>query len=322
MTSGVLPFPTDLPIGSVLADICSQLARCHELVLQAEPGAGKTTIVPLALLNEPWLEGKGLKGKIIVLEPRRMAARAAALRMAELLGESVGQTVGYRVRLDTRVSAATRIEVVTEGILIRLLQDDPALSDVGLVIFDEFHERSLDADFGLALSLQGRSLFREADNPLKILVMSATLECQAVAAMMGDAPVISCEGRTFPVAVNYSRPMQTNDNIVGPVVNTICDALAKQHGSILVFLPGQREITRVAKSLSERLQGSAFQTVTIAPLYGGLSLAEQQRAIQPVSQGDRKIVLATNVDGNNTPQGYKILKRRRKRLSVDSQFEK
>ena len=298
----------NLPIAEVLDDIRQQLAEHHQLVLQAAPGAGKTTVVPLALLNQPWLDNQ----KILMLEPRRMAARAAAERMASMLGEKAGQTIGCRMRLDSRVSERTRIEVITEGILTRMLQDDPSLEGVGLVIFDEFHERSLDADFGLALTLQGRTLFREQDNPLKILVMSATLECEAVAAMMGNAPIISCKGKMFPVAISHGKPMQTNDNIVGPMVNTICQALAEQGGSILVFLPGQGEIMRVAESLSERLTGSDFQSVTIAPLYGSLSLAEQQRAIQPVSSDSRKVVLATNVDGAVTAQGKKIRRKRPK----------
>ena len=181
---------TDLPIARVLDDLRATLHDAQELVLEAAPGAGKTTIVPLALLQEPWLGDD----KIIMLEPRRMAARAAAQRMADLLGEAVGETVGYRVRLEHRISDATRIEVITEGILARMLQRDPALAGCGLLIFDEFHERSLDSDLGLALALQGRELFRAADNPLRLLVMSATLDGTAVAALLDDAPVLHCDG--------------------------------------------------------------------------------------------------------------------------------
>lgn len=285
------PFTTNLPIGEVLDDIRQQLGKRHELVLQAEPGAGKTTVVPLALLNEPWLKGR----KILVLEPRRMAARVAAERMAATLGEKAGETVGYRIRLESRVSDNTQIEVITEGILTRMLQDDPSLADTALVIFDEFHERSLDADFGLALSLQGRELFRDGNDPLKLLVMSATLDGDGVSKLLNNAPIITSEGRCHPVEVYYGSPTQPNEPILGPMVDTICTALTNHDGSVLAFLPGQGEINRVAEALAERLEGTDFKNTVIAPLYGGLSLSEQQLAISPCDESDRKIVLSTNI---------------------------
>jgi ATP-dependent helicase HrpB len=279
-------FKTDLPVAQVLDELCDKLSRADELVLQAAPGAGKTTVVPLALLDAPWLG----RQKIIVLEPRRMAARAAAQRMAELLGEPVGQTVGYRVRLEQKVSAQTVIEVITEGILTRMLQEDPALEGVGLLVFDEFHERSLDSDLGLALALQGRELFRGGAAPLKLLVMSATLDQLGVADLLGGAPVLSCEGRQYPVSVQQGAPLQTSDNIVQPLVDRLQALLADpESGSILVFLPGQGEIRRVLQRLPKR------EDVLCSPLYGGLSLAEQQLAINPCKQGRRKVVLATNI---------------------------
>ena len=190
-----------LPIDEVLPALRQALRERHEAVLEAPPGAGKTTRVPLALLNEPWLAGQ----KILMLEPRRLAARAAAERLASELGEKVGETVGYRIRLDSKVGPDTRIEVVTEGILTRRLQHDPALEGVGLLIFDEFHERSLDADLALALSLNGRELFRD-EQPLKILLMSATLEGERLASLLDDAPVLRSEGRMYPVAMRWGRP--------------------------------------------------------------------------------------------------------------------
>jgi len=284
--------PTDhfasLPISDVLDQIREILSSRHQMVLQAPPGAGKTTAVPLALLNEPWLEGQ----KILLLEPRRVAARAAAMRMAQLLGEDVGQTVGYRIRLDTCVSNATRIEVITEGILTRMLQSDPALDGVGLVIFDEFHERSLDTDLGLALTLQGRNLFR-GDPHLKILVMSATLNGMAVADLLGNAPLVSSHGRQFSVEISYGPDYELRQSIIAPTVKTIRRALDEQVGSILVFLPGQGEIKRVARDLAEIL--SAGEEVVVAPLYGGLPLKQQQLAIAPAPRGQRKVVLATNI---------------------------
>lgn len=279
-----------LPIADLLDEIRSVLSERDELVLEAPPGAGKTTIVPLALLDAPWLAGR----KILLLEPRRMAARAAASRMAQLLDELPGATVGYRIRLDTCVSDSTRIEVITEGILARRLQSDPGLQDVGLVIFDEFHERSLDSDLGLALTLQGRELFRE-QGPLKVLVMSATLDGSAVAQLLGQAPLLRSAGRQYPVDVKYGRAYELRQSIVPPLVETVRQALQETSGSMLVFLPGQAEISQVGRELSTQLDSTEQGSIQLAPLYGGLSLEQQQRAIRPAPAGTRKIVLATNI---------------------------
>ncbi|WP_095159294.1 ATP-dependent helicase HrpB [Pseudomonas sp. Irchel 3E13] len=277
-----------LPIDAVLPALREALAQRHEAVLEAPPGAGKTTRVPLALLNEPWLAGQ----TILMLEPRRLAARAAAERLASELGEKVGETVGYRIRLDSKVGPRTRIEVVTEGILTRRLQDDPALEGVGLLIFDEYHERSLDADLALALSLNGRELLRD-DSPLKILLMSATLEGERLSALLDDAPVISSEGRMFPVQMRWSRPFQPGEYIEPRVVDTVLQALDDESGSLLVFLPGQAEIRRVHQSLQEALAGRAG--ILLCPLHGELDLSAQRAAIEPAPAGTRKVVLATNI---------------------------
>ncbi|WLI13332.1 MULTISPECIES: ATP-dependent helicase HrpB [Pseudomonas] len=277
-----------LPIDEVLPALREALATRHEAVLEAPPGAGKTTRVPLALLDEPWLAGQ----TILMLEPRRLAARAAAERLASELGEKVGETVGYRIRLDSKVGPNTRIEVVTEGILTRRLQDDPALEGVGLLIFDEFHERSLDADLALALSLNGRELFRD-DQPLKILLMSATLEGERLAGLLGDAPILRSEGRMYPVAMRWGRPFQPGEFIEPRVVQTILDALNDETGSLLVFLPGQAEIRRVHQQLADALgEGTP---VLLCPLHGELDLAAQRAAIDPAPAGKRKVVLATNI---------------------------
>ena len=277
-----------LPIDEVLPALREAFATRHEAVLEAPPGAGKTTRVPLALLNEPWLAGQ----TILMLEPRRLAARAAAERLASELGEKVGETVGYRIRLDSKVGPNTRIEVVTEGILTRRLQDDPALDGVGLLIFDEFHERSLDADLALALSLNGRELFRD-DQPLKILLMSATLEGERLAGLLDDAPILRSEGRMYPVAMRWGRPFQPGEFIEPRLVQTILDALNDETGSVLVFLPGQAEIRRVHQQLADAL-GERTQ-VLLCPLHGELDLAAQRAAIDPAPAGKRKVVLATNI---------------------------
>lgn len=277
-----------LPIDEVLPALREALATRHEAVLEAPPGAGKTTRVPLALLNEPWLAGQ----TILMLEPRRLAARAAAERLASELGEKVGETVGYRIRLDSKVGPNTRIEVVTEGILTRRLQDDPALEGVGLLIFDEFHERSLDADLALALSLNGRELFRD-DQPLKILLMSATLEGERLAGLLDDAPILRSEGRMYPVAMRWGRPFQPGEFIEPRLVQTILEALNDETGSVLVFLPGQAEIRRVHQQLADAL-GDSTQ-VLLCPLHGELDLAAQRAAIDPAPAGFRKVVLATNI---------------------------
>ena len=276
-----------LPIDDVLPALRQALAERHEAVLEAPPGAGKTTRVPLALLGEPWLAGQS----ILMLEPRRLAARAAAERLASELGESVGETVGYRIRLDSKVGPQTRIEVVTEGILARRLQDDPALEGVGLVIFDEFHERSLDADLALALTLNGRELLR--DEPLKVLLMSATLEGERLSALLGDAPVVSSQGRMHPVETRWGAPWQPGERIEQRVTQTVLQALADEPGSLLVFLPGQAEIRRVHEQLQESL--GQRPDVLLCPLHGELELSAQRAAIEPAPAGTRKVVLATNI---------------------------
>nr|WP_315406317.1 ATP-dependent helicase HrpB [uncultured Pseudomonas sp.] len=277
-----------LPIDAVLPALRTALQQRHEAVLEAPPGAGKTTRVPLALLDEPWLAGQ----RILMLEPRRLAARAAAERLASELGEAVGETVGYRIRLDSKVGPRTRIEVVTEGILTRRLQDDPALDGVGLLIFDEFHERSLDADLALALSLNGRELLRD-EPPLKILLMSATLEGQRLSALLDDAPVISSEGRMYPVQMRWGRPFQPGEFVEPRVVDTVLQALADEPGSLLVFLPGQAEIRRVHQALQEAL--GERREILLCPMHGELDLAAQRAAIEAPAAGLRKVVLATNI---------------------------
>ncbi|PKR56226.1 ATP-dependent helicase HrpB [Thalassospira marina] len=277
-------FPS-LPINAVLADVKAALNGGTNAVLQAPPGAGKTTMVPLALLGENWLAGR----KIVMLEPRRLAARASARRMAQLLGEKVGETVGYRVRFENRISAQTRIEVVTEGILVRQIQDDPELTGIAALIFDEFHERSLDADLGLALALESQTALRD---DLRLLVMSATLDGEPIAGLMGDCPVITSEGRAYPVETTYMPP-KPQERIEPAMVAAIRDALANQKGSILAFLPGQGEITRVEGLLKSAL--SAEDRVIVAPLYGAMDAKAQDVAIQPAPDGFRKVVLATAI---------------------------
>jgi ATP-dependent helicase HrpB len=274
----------ELPVSEILSGLHDALSGGTNAVLVAPPGAGKTTVVPLALLGADWLEDR----KIVVLEPRRLATRAAARRMASLLGEEVGQTVGYRIRRDTRVGANTRIEVVTEGVLTRMLQSDPALREVGLAIFDEFHERSLHADLGLALSLQSQRLFRE---DLRLLVMSATLDSEPVAELLGDAPVIEARGREHPIETHYlARPL--DDRIETAIAAKAAQALHDETGDLLVFLPGIGEIRRTA----QRLEGMGLpDTVDLHLLFGDLSRDEQDRAIAPSLEGRRKIVLATAI---------------------------
>jgi len=281
-----------LPIDAVLPALRQALSQRHEAVLEAPPGAGKTTRVPLALLDEAWLSGQ----TILMLEPRRLAARAAAERLASELGQQVGQTVGYRIRLDSKVGPNTRIEVVTEGILTRRLQSDPALDGVGLVIFDEFHLRNLDADLALALTLNGRDLFRD-DAPLKVLLMSATLEGERLSRLLNDAPIVTSEGRMFPVATIWGKPQQPGEYIEPRVISTCLEALAEQTGSLLVFLPGQAEIRRVVAGLEDAFGASASQQheVLLCPLHGELDLNQQRAAIDPAPPGKRKVVLATNI---------------------------
>ncbi|MDS4020928.1 MAG: ATP-dependent helicase HrpB [Candidatus Competibacter sp.] len=273
-----------LPIEPSLPKIRAALRDSTALVLQAPPGAGKTTRVPPALLDEPWLAQK----TILMLEPRRLAARAAAARMASLLGESVGQTVGYRIRFDRQVSRLTRIEVLTEGILTRRLQRDPALDGVGLVIFDEFHERSLHADLALALCLDSQQSLR-AD--LRLLVMSATLDGAAVARLLGDAPIVTSKGRAFPATRHY-LPRDPEGLDLNAVVRAVLAALHQQLGDLLVFLPGGGEIRQVLRRLEAE---PTCSSLLLLPLYGDLPEDAQQRAIQPDSEGRRKVVLATSI---------------------------
>ncbi|MCR4508653.1 ATP-dependent helicase HrpB [Pseudomonas sp. 32.2.56] len=278
-----------LPIDAALPPLLMALQGRDEVVLQAPPGAGKTTRVPLALLGESWLEGQS----IIMLEPRRLAARAAAERMASELGEKVGETVGYRIRLESRVGPNTRIEVVTEGILSRRLQEDPSLEGVGVVIFDEFHLRTLEADLALALCLNGRELLRDESQPLKILLMSATLEGERLSRLLNDAPIVTSEGRMFPVTMVWGKPYQPGEALEPRVVQTCLQAIYEQSGSVLVFLPGQAEIRRVHEQLIEHIDGR--KEVLLCPLHGELDLASQRAAIEPAPAGKRKVVLATNI---------------------------
>lgn len=286
-----------LPIRDILPDLKATLAHSNAAALVAPPGAGKTTVVPLELLAEPWTGG----GRILVLEPRRLAARAAAERMALSLGQRVGDTVGYRVRMQSRVSARTRIEVVTEGVFTRMILDDPELAGVAAVVFDEFHERSLDADLGLALARDVQQVLRD---DLRLLVMSATLDGAAVARLLDDAPVIESLGRMFPVDTRYvgRDPVMSLED---QVVRTVERALAEETGSVLAFLPGQGEILRVADRLGQRLRRP---DVEIAPLYGALDPRDQDRAIQPAPDGRRKVVLATSIaETSLTIQGVRIV---------------
>ncbi|MNO14235.1 ATP-dependent RNA helicase HrpB [compost metagenome] len=272
-----------MPIDEVIPELKKALQTHGTAVLTAEPGAGKTTRVPLELLYEPWMNGQ----RIILLEPRRLAARAAAAFMAKQLGESVGETVGYRIRTESRVSAKTRIAVVTEGILTRMLHHDPGLDGIGLLLFDEFHERSLHADLGLALSLQSRELFRE---DLRIVVMSATLASAPVSALLGDAPVVQSKGRNYPIDTIHVE-VPPKEKLARAVARTVQRALAEHEGSLLVFLPGVREIRQAERELAGQLPGH----VILTPLYGALSQKDQQLAIDAAPSGARKVVLATSI---------------------------
>ena len=290
-------FDAPLPIDAVLGDIAAALTAHNRAVLVAPPGAGKTTRVPLALLDHPQLK----RGRILVLEPRRLAARASAERMAATLGEKVGDTVGLRTRLDTRVSSKTRIEVITEGIFTRMILDDPALDGIAAVLFDEFHERSLDADFGLALALDTQAALRE---DLRIMPMSATLDGARVAALLGDAPIIESEGRSFPIETVWLGRDATR-RIDDQMVDAILRALREETGSILAFLPGQGEITRVARLLDEKVKSPG---IIVAPLYGAMDPAAQRAAIAPAPQGTRKIVLATSIaETSLTIEGVRVV---------------
>ena len=294
-----------LPIDAVLPAVLAALAERTAAVLQAPPGAGKTTRVPLALLDAPWLDG----GKVVMLEPRRLAARAAAHRMASLLGEQVGATVGHRIRLDTRVGPRTRIEVVTEGVLTRMLERDPGLEGVGAVLFDEFHERSLAADLGLALTLQTQAILRPA---LRLLVMSATLDGVRVAALLGratgapPAPVVTSAGRSFPVAVRWRerRPEPRPGSVEAAAAATVRQALAEHEGDVLAFLPGAAEIRRAAALLADAVPPD----VAVRPLFGQMSQQEQDAAIAASPPGRRKVVLATSIaESSLTIEGVRVV---------------
>jgi ATP-dependent helicase HrpB len=288
---------TALPIESVLGDLRAALSLGPACVLQAPPGAGKTTRVPLALLSEPWLAER----RILMLEPRRLVARAAAGHMARLLNEAVGLTVGFRVRMETRVGPQTRIEVLTEGVLTRRLQSDPALSGVGLVIFDEFHERHFESDLGLALCLDLQGVL----NPqLRLLVMSATLDTGPVAELLGAAPVVTCEGRQYAVETRY-RGLRREVPVERAVADAVLAAARGEQGSILAFLPGAPEIRRTLALLQAAGLGPEW---LLAPLFGNLSREEQEQAVLPAPPGRRKIVLATNIaESSLTIEGIRVV---------------
>jgi ATP-dependent helicase HrpB len=287
---------TDLPIQEIIPDIKSTLHLRNTLIVQAPPGAGKSTVLPLALYNEPWLSGK----KILMLEPRKLAAKAVASRMAQHLDEEVGRTVGYRVRFDNKVNKDTKIEVLTEGILTRMIQQDNSLEDVGLVIFDEFHERSLHADLALALCREVQSVLRE---DLRILIMSATLNGEQLSSLLDNAPVLTSSGRQHPVAIHY-LPQDTTLSIPAQTSKAVKKIVSMhQEGDVLVFLPGTGEILRTMELLYDELRG-----VRILPLYGDLPLPKQQKALTPDPNGYRKIILATSIaETSLTIEGIKIV---------------
>ncbi len=290
-----------LPIDAVIDDLRTALSTSSSAVLVAPPGAGKTTRVPLALIDEPWVGG----GKILILEPRRLAARAAAARMAQTLGEDIGGTVGLRARLASKIGPKTRIEVITEGVFTRMILDDPSLSGIAAVLFDEYHERSLDADLGLALAIDCQRGLRD---DLRILVMSATLDGARVAGLLAAngtrVPVIESQGRAFDVVTRYlgrSNTARIEDEMTGAILK----ALQAEPGSVLAFLPGQGEIRRVEERLSERLSDPA---VIVAPLYGAMDMAAQDRAVSPARAGERKVVLATSIaESSLTIEGVRIV---------------
>jgi ATP-dependent helicase HrpB len=293
---------SSLPIDALLPDLRRTLADVPNAVLQAPPGAGKTTRVPLALLDADWLGDR----KIVLLEPRRLAARSAARFMARSRAEAVGETIGYRVRMDSKVGSRTRVEVVTEGVLTRMLQRDPMLESVALVVFDEFHERSLQADLALALCLDVQSELR---HDLRLLVMSATLDGAAVARLLGDAPVLTSHGQSYPVATRY-RPVPVSfarepRAFCAAVAQTVRVALQEHSGSLLVFLPGESEIRRVERALRD---GPLAAGVIVAPLYGRLTAHAQDSAIRPAPAGRRKVVLATAIaETSLTIEGIRVV---------------
>jgi ATP-dependent helicase HrpB len=288
-----------LPVSEAVPRLLAAFESHRNVVLEAPPGAGKSTGIPLYLLEAPWLAGR----KIIMLEPRRLAARAVATRMATLRGERVGETIGYRTRLESQVSRATRIEVITEGILTRRLQQDAALEGVALVIFDEFHERNLEADLALALCLDAQAAVRE---DLRLLAMSATLDGSAVSRLLNDAPVVSSAGRSFPVDTHYlTRTGRDTPRLEQEVARAVHTAHEDEPGDILVFLPGTAEIRRVATLLTE---AALDANTRILPLYGDLSPEAQDAAIRPAARGERKVVLATNIaETSLTIEGIRVV---------------
>ena len=283
----------NFPIDALLPQVRDSLAAHPRLVLEAPPGAGTTTQVPPALLDAPWLGGR----RIVMLEPRRVAARAAAQFMAAQRGEPVGQTVGYRIRFDNQVSAQTRIEVVTEGILTRMIQDDPTLEGVGAIVFDEFHERHLAADLGLALALDVQAALRD---DLRIVVMSATLDGERLARFL-DAPRLSSAGRSYPVAVEHF-PARRDEALEHQLRRAVEHAVTEHPGDVLVFLPGQREIARAQQALAQ------LRDVEVLALHGELPVEQQSVVLQPHPQGRRRVVLATNVaESSVTLPGVRVV---------------
>ncbi|WP_313113613.1 DEAD/DEAH box helicase, partial [Pseudescherichia sp.] len=286
---------SSLPVAAVLPELLSALAHAPQVLLNAPTGAGKSTWLPLRILAEG-----NIAGRILLLEPRRLAARNVAQRLAELLGEQPGETVGYRMRGETCVGAATRLEVVTEGILTRMIQRDPELADVGLVILDEFHERSLEADLALALLLDVQQGLRD---DLKLLIMSATLDNDRLQRLLPDAPVIASEGRAYPVDRRY-QPLPSHTRFDEAVAAATAELLRAEHGSLLLFLPGVGEIQRVQEQLAQRVGSD----VLLCPLYGALPLSDQRKAILPAPEGLRKVVLATNIaETSLTIEGIRLV---------------
>ncbi|WP_394183702.1 ATP-dependent helicase HrpB [Marinomonas posidonica] len=291
---------SSLPIHAILPDLLQTLAEQDQAILEAAPGAGKTTVVPIALMNETWRKGR----KIIMLEPRRLAAKAAAKRLADSLLEPLGKRIGYRIRHDTKESKDTQVLVVTEGVLTRMLQDDPSLSDIALVIFDEFHERNLHSDLAFALCLQTRELYRDED-PLKLLVMSATLDTPLLEQRLGSS-TLSSAGRSYPVDVIYDNKALKIAEVTDEISRLVLRAYHQQIGNILVFLPGQKEIRQVHQSLHKELKDQVH--LSILPLYGDLSLQEQEKVISPTNEPERKIVLATAIAQTSlTIEGIRVV---------------
>ncbi len=300
----VLPPLPDLPIIAALPELRAALAAHSRVVLEAPPGAGKTTVVPLELLAAEW---RNPNDKILVLEPRQLAVRGAAARLAQLLDEPVGRTIGYRVRLDSKVSKDTRVEVITEGILTRMIQDDPALEDVACVVFDEFHERSLNADLGLALALDAQAVLRPE---LRIVLMSATLEAQRLGQWL-PAPVVSSAGFLFPIETIYfdprraaALPTKPGERLAETVPGQVRAALAAHEGDVLVFLPGVADLQRVARKLDDSLP----PLTDLHLLHGELPLEVQDAALRPAPAGRRKVILATSIaETSLTIEGVRVV---------------